>query len=117
MAVFAWALGDPFSYELDETPFYDAVSDFSSDVFHFAADTRLTSQSNMYSALTYRTHDVRRWITHGDTDPTFEQWFEFALIVAIVAFVQFAPYVGPLAFVTAPIAFVLDAYNIYQHFL
>ena len=113
MAVFSVVAGDPFNYEMDETPFYHTVSDVSSDVFVFAADARLTSQTIAYSALTYRTYDVRRWITHGDTDPTFEQWMEFGLIVSIVVAITIAPYLNPY---TAAIAFALDAYNIYRYF-
>ena len=113
MAVFAWALGDPFNYEMDETPFYDAVSDVSSDIFVYAADKRLWSQQITYQALTNRTYDVRRWITHGDTDPTFEQWMEFGLIVSIVVAITIYPYLSPW---TAPVAFALDAYNLYQYF-
>ncbi len=113
MAVFAWHLGDPFNYEMDESSFHDAVFDVSSDVFTFAADARLTSQTIAWSALTHRTYDVRRWITHGDTDPTFEQWMEFGIIVSIVAAMTVAPYLTPW---TAPVAFALDAYNIYRYF-
>jgi len=113
MAVFSPFLGDPFNYEMDDDSFYDAVFDVSSDVFTYAAGRRLWTQQIAYDALTNRTYDVRRWITHGDTDPTFEQWMEFGIIVSIVTAVTTAPY---LSVWFAPVALALDAYNIYQYF-
>jgi len=113
MAVFAWYLGNPFDQPQDDQVFYDAVSDVSSDVFHYAADRRLWSQTVMYDALTYRTYDVRRWITYGDTDPTYDQWFEFGIIVSLVAIVTIGPYLNPWTVVPV---LVLDAFNIYRYF-
>lgn len=113
MAVFAWVAGDPFNYEMDEQPFIEDVASGIEDVWNFLADTRLTSQSTMYSALTYRTADVRRWITHGDVQPSSSQFIEAAMIAVVVGSYQVIPYTNPY---TAPIAFALDAYNIYRYF-
>ena len=90
-----------------------AAAPVGADVFQYAAGRRLWTQRILFDALTYRTYDVRRWITHGDTHPTFDQWLEFALIVSVVAAITIAPY---LSLWTAPVAFALDAYNIYQYF-
>jgi hypothetical protein len=67
----------------------------------------------MYDALTYRTETVRRWITHGDTDPTFDDWLTFGAIVVVVGATQVLPYLNPYFVVPA---LVLDAYNIYRYF-
>ncbi len=85
-----------------------------SDVFQFLADTRVTSQSFMFhDVLTYRTENVRRWIKVGDNPtPSFEEWVIFSVIVTLVAATQVLPYMSPLW----PMAFALDAYNIFQYF-
>ncbi len=115
MAVFAWVSGDPFSYEMDETPFYDAVSDVSSDIFGYAADKRLWMMSIAYDSFSYRTENVRRWITHGTGEPisSIDDWLVFGAVAAMSATLAVWPYLNPW---TAPVALVLDAYNIYRYF-
>ena len=81
------------------------------DVFNFAAGLRLRSQRIMYNALTYRTGKVRRWITHGDTDPSLEDWAHAGTVATFV--VLSSGYLNPW---TAPIAASLDAWNLYRHY-
>ena len=122
MAVFSIAAGDPFSYEMDDSPFYDAVSDVSSDVFTFAADSRLRMQTIAYDALTYRTENVWKYLKMGDYPgydapmPSVEEWLIFGTAVVLTTALVVAPYIGPWALVTGPVAFALDAYNLYRYF-
>lgn len=119
MAVFSIAAGDPFNYEMDDTPFYSAVSDVSSDVFVYAADKRLWMQTVAYDALIYRNENVWRWIKMGDYPgydapmPSVDEWLTFALVTSLVSVILIAPYTNPW---TAPVALALDAYNIYRYF-
>ena len=86
------------------------------DLFNFAADTRLGTQRIMYDALTYRTKSVRRWITHGDTDPSLEEIVMFGAIVGISTILTVSPYLGPWAVVSAPLAAAVDIRNLYNYY-
>ena len=114
MAVFSVVAGNPFHYEMDETPFYDTVSDVSSDIFVYAAGRRLWTQQVMYDALIYRNREVIRWLKVGDNPmPSVDEWLTFGLVITLVAVVTILPYLNPY---TAPMALALDVYNIYQFF-
>ena len=78
--------------------------------FEYLADKRLSMQRISYSALTYRTGNVRRYLTHGDVStPSFEEFLTFASIVAIVTILNVAGYLNP--YTVIPIA-LMDIRNI-----
>ena len=120
MAVFAWVAGDPFSYEMDETPFYDAVSDVPSDVFHAAADLRSSGQTMTFGWGVSYTKWVGQFMQDydPDQDPRNKPLNALLAIGIPLSFMPFglmtvSPYFLPW---TAPVAFALDAYNIYRYF-
>ncbi len=123
MAVFLWAAGDPFNYEMDDQPFYDAVydtvSDVPSDVFTFAADTRLAMQTTTFGWGVSYTEWYGDFLRSIDTEDDRNMPLMAMLAIGIpVSFLPFgmmtvAPYFSPW---TAPAAFALDAYNIYRYF-
>jgi hypothetical protein len=117
MAVFLVAAGDPFSYEMDEQPFYDAVSDVSSDVFNFAADTRLAMQTETYSWGPRYFQWADSWLKASSDDSENVPLDMFVMLGIPLAYapsflVTVVPYTNPY---TAAVAFPLDAYNIYRY--
>ena len=121
MAVFAWVAGDPFNYEMDETPFYDAIPDFPSNPFDFAADTRLAMQTETFSWGV----DYANWLTSTDMWASASKdapenlplhlMLSFSMALAFTPFmvVTMGPYFNPW---TIGPAIVLDTYNIYRYF-
>ena len=79
--------------------------------FEYVADRRLAMQRITYSALAYRTYKVRRWITHGDTSPSLEDW-GIAFTVAVLA-IALSGYTNPY---TAVPAAMMDIRNLYNYF-
>jgi len=79
--------------------------------FEYLADKRLAMQRITYSALTYRTYEVRRWITHGDTSPSAEDW-GIAVTVAVLAIVL-SGYLNPYTAVPAALMDIRNLYNYY----
>ncbi len=123
MAVFLWAAGDPFNYEMDDQLFYDAVydtvSDVSSDIFVAVADSRRWTQRKAFDFGWW----YMRYVLPSAVENVEEDYGEAAgLIVGTIGiFAGWAPlfattmmaYTNPF---TAGPAFVLDAYNIYRYF-
>jgi len=92
-------------------PYVEAAIPAAVRGFEFLADRRLDMQRITYSALTYRTHEVRRWITHGDTSPSAEDW-GIAFTVAVLA-IALSGYTNPY---TAVPAAMMDIRNLYNYF-
>ena len=92
-------------------PYVEAAVPAAVRGFEFLADRRLDMQRITYSALTYRTRDVRRWITHGDTSPSAEDW-GVAVTVAVLA-IAMSGYWNPY---TAVPAAMMDIRNLYNYF-
>jgi len=94
-------------------PYVEALVPAGVRGFEYAADKRLAMQRITYSALTYRTRDVRRWITHGDTSPSAGDWATAVSIAVIVISLNLAlrsnPYTGvPLT--------LMDIRNLYNYY-
>jgi len=92
-------------------PYVEALVPTAVRGFEFLADRRLDMQRITYSALTYRTGNVRRWITHGDTDPSVEDW-GIAVTVAILA-IALSGYTSPYTAVPAAMMDIRNLYNYY----
>lgn len=92
-------------------PYVEAAAPAAVKGFEYLADKRLAMQRIMYSALKYRTYEVRRWHTHGDTDPTFQDWALAATVVflAVGTSGYFHPY-------TAIPAAMMDIRNLYNYY-
>jgi len=94
-------------------PYVESLVPKSVRGFEYLADKRLAMQRITYSALTYRTQEVRRWITHGDTSPSAGDWATAVSIAAIVISLNVGlrmnPYTGiPLT--------LMDIRNLYNYF-
>ncbi len=120
MAVFSIVHGNPFRTEMDEGPFYDAIRDLPSDVFAFAADTRLAMQTMTFGWGVDYAHwltSTDMWASMGDADENIPMHAMLTLSMPLAfmpfMFVAVGPYFSPW---TAVPAFVLDAYNIYRYF-
>ncbi len=116
---------DWFLDKSEERHFDTAIDVAVGTALHFAADTRRYTQATTLGWA----ESYFDWAdTHLQKDPmAFENESEdnFAKIVLMIgiplsylpfAVLTVAPYVGPWALVTAPVAFALDAYNIYRYF-
>lgn len=129
MAVFSVYSGDPFNYEMDDQPFYDAVStaatdvstsvlDVSSDVFVGLADVRRYSQQRAFDFGWWYTH----YVLFDAIENVEEQYGEPVSIVfgTIGLIAGWSPlfattmmaYTNPY---TVGPAFALDAYNLYRY--
>ena len=120
MAVFAWVAGNPFDQPMDEDPFYDAIRDLPSDVFGFASDTRLAMQTTTFGwgvdyASWLTSTDMWAFMDDADENIPMHAMLTFSMALAFMPlmFVSVGPYFSPW---TAPVAFALDAYNIYRYF-
>jgi hypothetical protein len=123
MAVFWIGSGDPFHYDMDEQPFYDAVFDtvssVSSDVFVTLADARRYSQGKSFDFGVW----WMRYVLFDSVERVEKEYGEAAgLIVGTIGLAAgwsplFATtmmaYTNPY---TVGPAFALDAYNIYRYF-
>jgi len=92
-------------------PYVEALVPAAVRGFEYVADKRLAMQRITYSALTYRTGNVRRWITHGDTTPSPGDW-GVAVTVAVLA-IAMSGYISPYTAVPAALMDIRNLYNYY----
>ncbi len=117
---------DWFLDKSEERHFDTAIDVAVGTALHFAADARRYSQvTTLGWAQSYFTWADR--VLQKDpmyTEHSDEAEFVAKLLVVVgvpLSYLPFAvvtasPYLGPWALVTAPVAFALDAYNIYRYF-
>ena len=113
----------------EERHFDTAIDVAVGTALHFAADARRYTQNTTFGwAQSYYSwaRDVWDRYPAGEAILFEEDWADnivrSLMLVGIplsyvpLMVVTIAPYAGPWAVVTAPVAFALDAYNIYRYF-